>query len=153
MDDTARQLGVQLNSYKVGRGIVGGLKYGSIETVRWASDTVEGLFSKQIKNAGGIVAIGYATSNAVGSQKNAVEAVFFLLAQLSLGLAVLNLIPWPVLDGGHIVYLLVEKIRGRKLAPSTWYAIQSAGLVIIVMLAIFMVGYDVLRIGKWTGLQ
>lgn len=130
--------------------LFGGIKIGTVETYRFTADTIQGLFSKQIKNAGGIVAIGVVTGQAV---KSGIESIFFLLAMLSISLAVINLVPWPVLDGGHLIYLLIEKIRGKPLDPKKWYAIQSIGLFIIIGLAIFMVGYDLSRLDMWSNLK
>jgi len=59
------------------------------------------------------------------------------LALISVNLGVLNLMPIPVLDGGHLVYLLVEKLRGRPLSPRVMERTQMVGLALIVMLMIF----------------
>jgi len=130
--------------------LLGGIKLGTIETYRWTSDTIQGLFSKQIKQAGGVIAIGAITGKAVAA---GAYNVFFLLAMLSITLAVINLIPWPILDGGHLLFLFIEKIRGKQLEPSKWNAIQLAGLVVIIGLAVFLVGYDIARIDMWSNLK
>ena len=59
------------------------------------------------------------------------------LALISVNLGVLNLMPIPVLDGGHLVYLLVEKLRGRPLSPKLMERTQMVGLALIVMLMVF----------------
>jgi regulator of sigma E protease len=61
-------------------------------------------------------------------------------------LGIINLIPWPILDGGHILYMIVEKIRGKKLEPERWYLVQTFGLAVLVFLAVFLVYFDFARI-------
>lgn len=148
--DIGKQIGVLLSNETVRTSLLGGIKLGTIETYRWTTDTVQGLFSKQIKQAGGVIAIGAITGKAVAS---GTASVFFLLAMLSITLAVINLIPWPILDGGHLLFLFIEKIRGKRLEPNKWNAIQLAGLAVIIGLAVFLVGYDIARIDMWSNLK
>ncbi|TZF91158.1 RIP metalloprotease RseP [Cognatilysobacter lacus] len=55
-----------------------------------------------------------------------------MLAMLSLSLAILNLLPIPILDGGHLLYYLIELIKGRPLSERAMAAGQFVGLAIIV---------------------
>ncbi|WP_133499714.1 RIP metalloprotease RseP [Cognatilysobacter terrigena] len=55
-----------------------------------------------------------------------------LLAMLSLSLAILNLLPLPILDGGHLLYYLIELIKGRPVSDRAMAAGQFVGLAIIV---------------------
>jgi regulator of sigma E protease len=59
------------------------------------------------------------------------------LALISVNLGVLNLMPIPILDGGHLAYLAVEKLRGRPLSMKTMERTQMVGLALIIMLMIF----------------
>ena len=124
-------------------GLIGSIAWGTTQTYEFIVMTVRGLFSKDIKQAGGPVMIGYATQKSV---EQGPESVFFLLALLSLSLGVINLIPWPILDGGHILLLLVELIRGKKLEPERWMAVQAVGITVLVGLMVFLVGWDIWRI-------
>lgn len=72
-------------------------------------------------------------------------ALFHLIAVLSVSLAIFNLLPLPVLDGGHLMLLLVEKIRGRALGAKAERIINQAGLAFIVSLALFVTYNDILR--------
>ncbi len=100
-------------------------------------------WSKVKEGVGGIVAIAYVTNDMV---KAGTRAVFVELALLSVMLGILNLVPWPVLDGGHILYLIIEKIRGKKMRAENWYAIQLAGMGVLIFLAILLVYVDISRI-------
>jgi regulator of sigma E protease len=53
---------------------------------------------------------------------------------LSLSLAILNLLPIPILDGGHLLYYLIELIKGRPVSERAMAAGQFVGLAIIVSL-------------------
>lgn len=67
------------------------------------------------------------------------------LCLLSANLAVLNFIPIPVLDGGHMVFLTYEAIRGKPPSESVVAALTFAGLVFLLALMIWATGMDVMR--------
>jgi regulator of sigma E protease len=66
-------------------------------------------------------------------------------AFLSINLGIINLLPIPVLDGGHAVMLLAEGIRGRSLTPSVAQKIQYIGLALLFSLLTFAVLQDISR--------
>jgi len=72
-------------------------------------------------------------------------AVLHLMAALSLSLAIFNLLPLPILDGGHIAFLALEKIRGRALSIRVDKAVTKAGITLIILLAVFVTYNDVVR--------
>ena len=65
------------------------------------------------------------------------------VAFLSINLGIINLLPLPALDGGHIVTLLVEGIRRKPLSKKTIYYIQMAGFLLIISLMIFTTFNDI----------
>jgi regulator of sigma E protease len=73
------------------------------------------------------------------------------LAILSISLGVLNLLPVPILDGGHIVYYTVEMIRGRPLSESLMMVGQKVGFVILgaLMLLALYNDFDRLLTGSF----
>lgn len=72
--------------------------------------------------------------------------VFWLTtAFLSIILAVMNLLPIPALDGGHIIFILVEMITRRKLSDKVMMYIQTAGMVLLLLLMLYANGNDVYR--------
>ncbi|MDR3606169.1 MAG: RIP metalloprotease RseP [Oligoflexia bacterium] len=68
---------------------------------------------------------------------------------LSIGLGVLNLFPVPVLDGGHIVLLALESLRGRPLTLRQMEIIQSVGLVLILALMGIVLKNDIARLASF----
>jgi regulator of sigma E protease len=69
------------------------------------------------------------------------------LALLSVSLGVFNLLPLPVLDGGHLLYYLYEAFTGRPPAPQWLDVMQRAGLAFLVALMVFSLFNDVVRLG------
>jgi regulator of sigma E protease len=70
------------------------------------------------------------------------------LALISIALAVMNLLPLPVLDGGSIVLFLIEMARRRPLHPRVIAAYQTTGIVLIGALMLFAVFGDILFLVK-----
>jgi regulator of sigma E protease len=69
------------------------------------------------------------------------------LALVSVGLGVFNLLPLPMLDGGHLLYYLYEFCTGHPPSPAWLDALQRAGLAILVTLMVFSLFNDVVRLG------
>jgi regulator of sigma E protease len=90
----------------------------------------------------GPLGIFYITSKAA---RLGIIAILHLIAVLSVSLAIFNLLPLPVLDGGHILFLALEKLRGKTLSAKTERIINQAGLTLIIFLALFVTYNDILR--------
>ncbi len=71
-----------------------------------------------------------------------------LTAFFSVALAVMNLLPIPALDGGHVLFLLVEMITGRKLPEKFLEYAQTVGMILLLSLLIFANGNDIFRLFK-----
>ncbi len=74
------------------------------------------------------------------------QSLFSFMALISLNLGLLNLLPIPALDGGHIFIILVETIIQRQLTLKQRQVIQYIGLGFIIMLSLFVIFNDLLRI-------
>jgi regulator of sigma E protease len=72
-------------------------------------------------------------------------AVVALCALISLNVAIFNLLPVPILDGGRIALILVEAVRGRELERRTKEWILQAGLVMIVALMVLVLWFDLIK--------
>lgn len=68
------------------------------------------------------------------------------IAMLSVNLGVINLLPLPLLDGGHVIFLTIEKIRGKAMSVKTQATIQWIGILIIVSLLILVSHNDIRRL-------
>ena len=78
-------------------------------------------------------------------KKGIMNFVFFM-ALLSINLAVLNLFPIPVLDGGHLMFFLIELVTGKEVNIKWRERAQQVGFFILVMLMIFVFYNDIMRI-------
>ena len=68
------------------------------------------------------------------------------LALLSVNLAIVNFLPIPITDGGHFVFLMYEKFKGRRMDEELEARFQWAGLVFILLIFLFATFNDVGRI-------
>jgi regulator of sigma E protease len=68
------------------------------------------------------------------------------LAMLSLSLAIINILPFPVLDGGHLVIIIIEGIAKREIPIKVKIAIQNAGFVILMLLMAFIIYNDLINL-------
>ncbi len=99
----------------------------------------------------GPVGITTTISNEVAASQSAMETVIRLLTittMISINLGLVNLIPFPALDGSKLVLLLVEGIRKKPLNPEKEALITMIGMVILIMLMIYATFNDILRLGK-----
>ncbi|SPB16604.1 zinc metalloprotease [Caballeronia novacaledonica] len=96
-----------------------------------------------LKNLSGPVTIAdYAGKSA----RLGVAAFVSFLALVSISLGVLNLLPIPVLDGGHLLYYLVEAVTGKAISDRWQLVLQRAGLVCIVALSMIALFNDLARL-------
>ena len=65
------------------------------------------------------------------SAQRGVDWFLYFLALLSLSLAIINLLPIPILDGGHLLYYLIELVKGSPLSERTMAAGQYVGLALL----------------------
>jgi len=74
------------------------------------------------------------------------DSFFLFMAVISINLGVLNLFPIPILDGGHLAFMLIETLRGRPLSPRVMEIAQRTGLFIILGIMVFAIYNDLLRV-------
>ncbi|MAD61379.1 MAG: hypothetical protein CMH49_07705 [Myxococcales bacterium] len=109
--------------------------------------SLSGLFSGQVSptQLSGPITIFYIA----GQQAEAGWVSFInLMVLISLSIALLNLVPIPGLDGGHILFACLEMITGRPLPTRIRGYIQTVGVLLILSLIIFALGNDVLRMWR-----
>jgi regulator of sigma E protease len=95
------------------------------------------------RSMGSIVTIGQAS----GQAAEAGLAMFLqFMALFSVNLAILNLLPIPVLDGGHLLFLTIEAVRGRALSVEQRLRWSNVGFLIVMGIMLWALGNDFLRL-------
>jgi regulator of sigma E protease len=104
--------------------------------------TLAGLFRRTIspENLHGIVGI---TKIGYDVQERGPVWLWYVLAMVSVNLAVANFLPLPIVDGGLFLLLILEKIRGRPLSLKVQSAIQVVGIVLLAGLFLFVTWNDI----------
>jgi regulator of sigma E protease len=132
---------------RVRQGPIASIVHGASQTWDVASLTVNflgGMFTgrQSARNIGGPIMIGQLSGRFI---RLGLEEFLGFMAILSVNLAVLNLLPIPVLDGGQLVFLGAEAVRGRPLSVQTRMRLTQVGFVFIILLMLWAIGNDVLR--------
>lgn len=83
---------------------------------------------------------------AAKSADSGIASFLYFLALLSLSLAILNIMPFPVLDGGHLVMIIIEGIIKREIPIKIKMAIQNTGLAILLLLMAFIIYNDIISL-------
>ncbi|MEE8143483.1 MAG: RIP metalloprotease RseP [Planctomycetota bacterium] len=69
----------------------------------------------------------------------------FIVALISINLGILNLFPFPILDGGHLLFLSIEKIKGSPVSEKIQYAFHMVAFAMLIGLAVFVTYNDIAR--------
>ena len=80
------------------------------------------------------------------AESNKVYDYIYLICIVSISLGVTNLLPIPALDGGRLLLLIIEKIRGKALKESVELEIQSISFMLLIMFAVYVSYNDILKI-------
>ncbi len=130
-------------------GVLGALGMGASRAVRETKNvfrTIGALFTGNIsfnKNIAGPITLVTASKRL--AEDHILQLVWFL-AYVSVMLAVLNILPIPVLDGGHLVFILIEKVKGSPLKEETVYNFQKVGFLLLLVLMFFAFKNDFTRL-------
>ena len=129
-------------------GFIGSIEYAFIETkdiILSMGSTLKYLFTGKLgmNDLSGPVGIYEVVDD---QSKEGISNLLYLLAYLSINVGVMNLIPFPAFDGGHILFLLIEKIRGKAVSSNVEATITGIGFILLILLMIFVTFNDVIRL-------
>lgn len=96
-----------------------------------------------LNNIGGPIAIVKETSKAASL---GLLPYLMFMAIISIHLGILNLLPIPILDGGHIAIMSFEAIRGKPMTHNVQILVQKVGLVLLLLLMILAFYNDIMRL-------
>jgi len=119
----------------------GSTVYWSRAVVQFLGDLVTGRSSA--REVGGPIMIGQISGQAA---RAGFWQLLSFMAIISINLAIFNLLPIPVLDGGHLLFLGIEAVRGRALSVEQRLRFTTVGMVFVVGLMLWAVGNDLLRV-------
>jgi regulator of sigma E protease len=139
--------------FKQKYGLVGSLTQGVVQTGRIIELTVLSVVKMiagkiSSRNLGGPVAI----AKMAGQQaRQGVVSLISFIALLSINLAILNFLPIPVLDGGHLLFFLIEAVIRRPVSVRIRELAQQAGIFLLILLMILVFYNDIInQITGWT---
>lgn len=143
-------------TYKYGIAMMASKEYGLFPALRYTVvktgslfkqmfKTIEYLFTGNIKinQLSGPVGI----YSIVGEQsKGGFANILYLIAFLSINVGFINLLPIPAFDGGHILFIIIEKIKGSPVKPETENMIHSIGLFLLMALMLYITFQDIIKL-------
>lgn len=134
---------MDVKQYGIGESAV----YAVTHTGSTIIEMLQGLWNIVTGHSKGDVAgpIGVAQMAGQVAQHGFISLLLFT-ALLSLNLGVINLLPIPVLDGGHLVLLILEGITGRKLPEKALQYIQMTGVGLLLLVFVYSTFQDILRL-------
>ena len=129
-------------------GLIGSIEYAFTETksiVLSMGTTVRYLFTGHlgVNDLSGPVGVYEVVDQ---QAKYGIDSLLYLLAYLSINVGIINLIPFPAFDGGHILFLIIEKIRRKPLSPNVEATITGIGFICLMILMIYVTCHDVLNL-------
>ncbi len=126
------------------------LSKAAIQTFNVVNDSFEFLYKMVIgyvspKNLGGPVMIGQFAGESL--IYGGLYSFLLLVSYVSIGLGVINLVPIPILDGGQILILTIERLKGSPLSPTVLDFTYRLGISAVILLMVFAFMNDISRIG------
>jgi regulator of sigma E protease len=137
-------MGMVVQSHSLGEAIVKGsdrLVSMVVSTFTFIGQMLSG--NGSVDELGGPVRIGMVIGEAAESGWT---NLFFMVAVISLQLGIFNLLPIPALDGGHILMLAMEKVKGSPLSVAMRERTQMIGFSVLIMLMLFVTYNDLLQV-------
>ena len=132
------------------------LKYSAVEVRYWITSTIESLVMlvrgqftvNDLSGPVGIINVigdSYEEARSEGTVMVWMQMLYWAIL-LSANLGVMNLLPIPALDGGRLVFLIIEAIRRKRMNPNVEGMIHFAGFVLLMVLMVFVMFNDIRRI-------
>lgn len=108
--------------------------------------SIKKLFFREVSmgTLGGPILIGKLAGD---SMSRGISSFLKVMALISISLAIFNILPIPILDGGHIFLLGIEVIRGKPITLRQTEVVQQVGLSLIVLLLVVVLFNDITRVG------
>lgn len=155
-EDGSYYLGVRGPTQYTKANILTAVKYGAYEVKFWICTTVESLKmlvtgavgADQLSGPVGIMDVASEAYDQ-GSEVSILDGILQIVSLgilISANLGVMNLLPLPALDGGRLVFLIIEAIRGKRVAPEKEGWVHAIGMFLLLALMVFVLFNDIKRL-------
>ncbi len=142
--------------YQYGISLKNTREHGFLSTVKFTFVKTGSLFKQMFLTIGNLFTGGIKVSQLsgpvgiytlVGEQsRSGLSSLLYLVAFLSINVGFINLLPLPAFDGGRILFLLIEKIKGSPVKPETENMIHMIGFFLLMALMIYITFNDIIRL-------
>lgn len=143
-------------TYIVGISMQGKEQKGFVAAVKYTISKTKSMFKQMFVVIGSLLTgkLGLnSLSGPVGiynivdeQSKTGIANMLYLIAYLSINVGVINLIPLPAFDGGRILFLIIEKIKGSPVKASTENLIHNIGFILLLLLMVYVTIHDIITI-------
>ena len=151
--DNKPEIGISMDMVGIAKlPLFSAFKEGLALTWFVGKSTVVGLYTLVVEGVQGKGSLESVTGpvGMVGIVKNAYQFGFIYLlsftALISVNLAIINLLPFPALDGGRLFFLLIEKIKGSRINPKFANTANMIGFGILILLMVIVTFHDVVKL-------
>ncbi len=154
--DNKGKIGVEFTAKEVLQPVTG-VKSAVVLSTKYLADQtylllygLKQIFTGQIplKELHGIVAITKVGGDIIGQNHDGIFYGLLLTAIISMDLAIVNFLPIPALDGGHFLFLIIEKLRGRPIDEETVNLVGNIGFSLLILLMVVVVFNDIYALVK-----
>lgn len=143
-------------TYQYGIGMQQEVEHGLLPALQFTYKKTVSIFKQMAVTVGYLFTGGISISqlsgpvgifSIVGDQSSAgIMNIIYLIAFLSINVGFINLLPIPAFDGGHILFIIIEKIKGSPVNPETENKIHTIGLFLLMLLMVLITFNDILRL-------
>lgn len=143
-------------TYAVGITMEGKEQKGFVAAIKYSFSKMRAIFKQMFVVIGNLITGGLSINSLSGpvgiynivdeQAKTGFANILYLIAYLSINVGVINLIPLPAFDGGRILFLLIEKIKGSPVKASTENLIHNIGFVLLLLLMLYVTIHDIITI-------
>ena len=129
-------------------GIIAAIKYSFKKTINLVSQMYKILYylitgKLSLDNLSGPVGIFKIVGDAAST---GLLNIIYLIAYLCINVAIINLLPLPAFDGGRVLFLIIEKIKGSRVNPKIENSIHAVGFVLLMILMVFVTYNDIIKL-------
>lgn len=107
------------------------------------SEVVQGQFTQASNQVAGPVGIAVVSTSFLKNNLDAIMTYVYLVGTISLTLAVMNVLPIPALDGGRLLFLIIEAVTKKRVHPTTEKYVHAVGMIILLGLIVLITISDI----------